>query len=147
MQVMRVRFDIIPTVLSLCMWGFSVGKRISVKPSAIAVWVCFVAFDHSVYTALLFCMMAFHECGHLIALKMCGAGDIKMTVSAFGAEIRYRLPFGNTVGRAAVALGGVFMNLFLGGVFLWWIENPICLYISVGNFVLAILNLMPIKGA
>ena len=122
------------------------GKRITVRPSALAVWVCFAVFEPTIHTALLFLVMALHECGHLLALKLCGAKVVRMTVSAFGAEIRYRMPFGSVLGRTAVALGGVLLNLLCGGVFLFFWKDPLCLYVSVASFVLAFLNLLPVKG-
>lgn len=138
---------IIPMVRSLFTWAFSVSKkRFCVKPSAIAVWVCFLIFAPTVYTALLFLAMALHECGHLTALKLCGVRDVGMTLSGFGAEICYHTAVTGTWCRVMIALGGVILNLLSGVVLLFFWKNFLCLYMAVASFVLAFLNLLPVKG-
>jgi len=121
-------------------------KRLVVKPSAVAVWLCFALFEPSVYTALLFGVMALHECGHLLALRLCGVRETQMVISGFGAEIRYHTAVKSVWGRIFIALGGILMNLLLGTVMLYWYRLPLCLFTSVASFVLAFLNLLPVRG-
>ena len=131
------------------MWASSANSRfrLRVKPSAVAVWLCFLVFDPSLYTLLLFLAMSLHECGHLLVLLFCKKTGVRMTVSAFGAEIAYDGSAGGAAAQIAVALGGAFMNLLCAlPILLWGRGNESVLFFGVGSLVLALLNLMPIKG-
>ncbi len=131
------------------MWASSVTKcfHIRVKPSAVAIWICFLIFDPSIYTLLLFLAMLIHECGHLAALFLCGKREIRMIFSAFGAEITYD-GFAGGVGRQVmVALGGIVFNLLSAmPVLTFWGEGERGLFFAVASLMLACLNLIPIKG-
>lgn len=131
------------------MWASSANKgfRLRIKPSAVAVWLCFFVFDPSLYTLLLFLAMLLHECGHLAALFFCGKRNVRMTLSAFGAEISYDGTAGGAGRQVLVALGGVAMNLAcaLPALCLLW-RREAALFFGVASLVLALLNLLPIKG-
>ena len=111
------------------------------------MWVCFLVFDPSVYTALLFLAMALHECGHLVALYLVGVRQVRMTLSAFGAEIGYAAPPGSHGAQIAVALGGIGMNLLTAlPALLMGAQSNACLFFGVASFALAVLNLIPTRG-
>ncbi|MBE6638209.1 MAG: hypothetical protein E7616_01960 [Ruminococcaceae bacterium] len=131
------------------MWG-SLGNnsiRIRVKPSAIAVWFCFLVFDPSIYTLLLFLSMLIHECGHLIALCICRVRKIRLVISAFGAEINYDGYLKSCTREIFVALGGVLANLISALPVLAFGRNiETCLFFAVASLTLVFLNLIPVKG-
>ena len=128
---------------------FSKGKgwRIRVKPSAIAVWISFLAFDLSLYTLLLFVAILLHECGHLVALLLCNKTDIGITFSAFGAEITYGGPLVGMGGELFVAGGGILMNVFSCLLILLLAYDHLAgCFFAVASLCLALLNLIPVKG-
>ena len=128
---------------------FSAGKRLLVrlKASALAIWVCFFAFDPSLYTLLLFLAILLHEMGHLFALFLCGTERVTLTFSFFGAELSaggemlgYRQQFW-------VSLGGILCNLATAFLPLIVFPNETgALFFAVASLCLAFLNLVPIKG-
>ena len=102
-------------------------------------------FDPSLYTLLLFLAMFLHECGHLLALFLCGKQKIQMTLSAFGAEIHYDGYLDGVGQEISVALGGIVFNLLSALVAFWpGREREEVMFFAVASLVLACLNLLPI---
>ena len=130
------------------MWACSVGDSFTlrVKLSAVVIWVCFFTFDHSLQTLLLFLAMLVHEGGHLLCLFWCGKRRVRMTFSAFGAEIYYTPALCGLGRELWVALGGVGCNLLAAGIGLMPGFGRAGLFFAVASFSLAFLNLLPIRS-
>lgn len=129
--------------------AFSVGKRlkITVKPSALAVWLCFFAFDSSVYTLLLLLAILAHEAGHLGMLYLFSVQRVQVVFSSFGAEMNYDGCFLSHKQQIFVSLGGVFVNFLIALVCLALpIRHPYVAFLAVGCLCLGVLNLVPVKG-
>lgn len=130
------------------MWACFVGESFTlrIKLSALVIWLCFFTFDHRLYTFLLFLAMLCHEGGHLLCLYACGKRRVRMTLSAFGAEIYYAPALLSLKQELLVALGGVGINLVSAVMLLLFGVGQSCLYFAVASLTLATLNLLPIKG-
>lgn len=130
------------------MWGFSVGKRLTlrIKPSAVAIWICFLVFDASVYTLLLMLAILLHEAGHLMMLYACRGVRVQIVFSAFGAEMNYDGCFLSHKMQILVSLGGVMVNFL---TFLLCLCLPAwhtyTEFLAVSSLCLAVLNLMPVR--
>ena len=118
-----------------------------VKPSAVAVWLCFFAFDTSVYTLLLLGAMLLHEMGHLWMLYALSVPRVQIVFSSFGAEMNYDGCFLSHKQQIALSLGGVAVNLMTALVCLVLpIRNSYSEFLMVVSLCLAFLNLLPVKG-
>lgn len=129
------------------MWESSVIKRFSVriKPSAVAVWLCFFMFEPSMYTFLVLVAILLHEMGHLFFLFLFSAPQVQMIFSAFGAEMNYNGCFLSHKQQICLSLGGVAVNLLTALICLL-LRNLYTEFLMVCSLCLALLNLLPIKG-
>ena len=139
--------DTIQTARSRYTWGFSVIKRLSVrvKPSCLAVWLCFFVFDPSVYTLLVLAAILLHEMGHLFWLFLFSVPRVQVIFSAFGAEMNYDGCFLSHKQQMFLSLGGVTVNLLTALACLPF-QNVHTEFLAVCSLCLAVLNLLPIKG-
>ncbi len=140
---------IIPTARSLCTSVSSVSKGLSVrvKPSAVAIWLCFFVFDASVYTLLLLLAILLHEMGHLLMLYLLSVPRVQIVFSAFGAEINYDGCFLSHKQQILLSLGGVAVNLLTAFVcFVLPVRHSFLEFLAVGSLCLALLNLFPVRG-
>ncbi|MBR3996274.1 MAG: hypothetical protein IKI97_13490 [Clostridia bacterium] len=90
-----------------------------------------------------------HEVAHLIAMKLCGAKIIRISIYPFGADIK-----ADTLGltykeEIAVALAGPLMSLFASAVAFLFLHFGTYIYVlafAVSNFLFFAVNILPVRG-
>ncbi|MCH4240159.1 MAG: hypothetical protein LKF71_07825 [Oscillospiraceae bacterium] len=95
------------------------------------------------------CAAALHECGHLLAMILCGRPPSSIRLTAFGAEISTHSTAGSYGVDACIAVAGPVLNLILWGATAALMHTAIscrllCLF-SASNAALAVFNLLPIE--
>ena len=104
----------------------------------LAAWLNYLDGQGVVPLALLAC--ALHELGHLLALRLLGAGVRRVTVTAVGAEMEVDRPL-SYVGEILAALAGPLVSLALALVLC---RLPGDALFAGPNLVLCCFNLLPI---
>lgn len=61
--------------------------RIMISVPSLLFWVAVAMFDHTLKTAAALTAAAFHECGHLIAMKCCKMDVTGLCVLPYGVEM------------------------------------------------------------
>lgn len=125
------------------------GKRFTVSPSFfIPLFLLFLGSPPA-HVLLFFCAVLLHEAGHLIALLSFGYPPTGLSLSLSGAVLQTREDFIPYKKEAAISLAGPFFGLLGCAAALFslrqrFTENGM-LFFSF-NFLLALLNLLPIRG-
>lgn len=108
------------------------GVKLKIEFSFILVLAICAFLEHdNLWQFLLFCTA--HEAGHLAALVCFGCRPQCVTLSFFGAALKYPSNSLNTIQEAVVIFAGPFINIVL----LLFTGNEI-------NLFLALLNLLPV---
>ncbi len=91
-----------------------------------------------------------HECGHLLAIRLCGEKLQKVVFGAFGLRIE-RFAFSKTSykNEILIAIGGIAVNcvLFLVAVMIFsFTRNEAILIFGIINLMIALFNSIPLKS-
>ncbi len=108
------------------------GTKLKIEFSFVLILaVCFFTGYNNAWQFLLFC--AAHELGHLAAVLCFGCKPERITLSFFGAALKYPSQCLNRSREAVVLAAGPFVNIIL----LVFTGNEI-------NLFIAVLNLLPV---
>lgn len=99
----------------------------------------FLADDEGMLCPLLLAA-SLHEFGHYIMMRICGGQLVKVTLSAVGGEMRYRMADGRWK-RCAVAASGPALNLLLA----YWASSQHIYLFAGANLLLGLFNLLPVR--
>ncbi len=121
--------------------------RIHIKFSSVLFIVLLFICDSSVYTVITLLAACLHEIGHIVAIKLCGAQILEITVYPFGADIKTDGRYLSYGKEAIVYLSGAVANI-LGAVISYFFSEhlPYASFFCLCNIVLIILNLMPVQS-
>lgn len=115
--------------------------------SVISLVAMFLA-ENGIYTvAVLFCA-AFHEAGHIAAIKLLRGRVTEFAFLPFGAEIKAEMHAGYKEDMM-VAIAGPAFNLMLCGIsfaVFCFFKHPLIVFVGICSFFLAVLNLIPIRS-
>lgn len=126
----------------------SFGK-LRISPSALAALFAMLLADPSACTLAALLAATVHECGHVAALRACGAHIDSITVLPFGAMIRSdvsRLPYKK---EALAALAGPLAGLaaaLVSGLVCFRLHDRYSLFFAACNLTLAGINLIPVHS-
>ncbi len=120
-------------------------KRISVSVFAPIPFICFsILFGaDAVFPSILAAVL--HECGHLVAILLCGMGVKEMRICPFGGEIVTKREAPDYPSGIAVALAGIAVNLLLACFFFLPHPSVFTVRLAGSSLMLALFNLLPIK--
>ncbi len=125
----------------------TIGK-VKIHPAFFITIFAFVFAENSIFSlCVLFCA-AFHELGHMIAIKLLGERIAFFELAPFGAEIILgTVPSYKTEFFIALA-GPAFSFLLAFAVFLLYLVFPcsVLLFICVSSLFLGFLNLVPVRS-
>jgi len=95
---------------------------------------------------ILFFLVFFHECGHILAILLCHYSFLRVDIYPFGGMTRIDKPLNSSINKEIfIACSGVFLQLILG-LFLFLFRNSFSDYhlFQSYNFILIFFNLLPI---
>lgn len=105
--------------------------------------------DFSVYTLLVLLCAAFHEAGHLFAMKLTKCNISQILICPFGAEIKTNTNILSYVQESIIYLSGPLFNLLFAVIsFVLFLisKSPPLLFLCFSNFALFFVNILPIKN-
>lgn len=112
-------------------------RRLTVYPSFVLLLCLLIWLDKDGWVPLFFCSAALHECGHLLALRLCNVPVYGMELRAAGAVIRTGA---TTAGREALCTAaGPLVNLVLSALLFQLAPKG-----SLINLLLLCFNLLPV---
>lgn len=108
--------------------------------------VFIILLDLSPFVFLILASAIIHECGHLIAMLICGVKMERITVYPFGLDIRTLSQAKSYTQEMFIKSAGVLVNITAILLCIPFTENVYISFFTVSNIMLAGLNLMPITS-
>ena len=111
----------------------------------IVFWAALILSKKSLVPIIPFCAALFHECGHLITMKLCGRKIETITLFPFGIDIRTRGEITSYKNDLFICASGISVNLILALLCTFLPKNSYTELFISSNVIFAIINSLPIK--
>ena len=114
--------------------------RIQIAGSFLCLLAVMIFLDTENLCLYFLAAAAMHECGHLLAIRLCGGAVRLFRLTACGGVIRYALPRRSPGREAVIALGGCALGGILAGA-AYFLGQPL---LCGASTILTLFNLLPI---
>lgn len=105
-----------------------------------------VLLDFSPFIFIIMAAAVIHECGHLIAMRICGVKTERITLYPFGLDIRTLSHAKSYRQEILIKSAGIIVNIAAVIISVPFIENIYISFFAVSNFLLVGVNIMPVKS-
>ena len=114
--------------------------HVRVAPSFFCLLALLIFLDTENLFLIFFFAAAVHECGHVVAIRLCGGSIRSFRLSGTGGEIRYMLPVQSSAREVLIALSGCLFGGALSAIAILSGRPLLC----GASTMLTLFNLLPI---
>ena len=120
--------------------------KLKIPPISLLLFLFPFLFERGIFAVTALGAALIHELGHIFAASLCRVSITEITLYPFGADIRLSSPLRSYKKDVIISVAGAVVNLIAAFFSFFLPDGELREWIVASNVVLAVTNLLPIKG-